>query len=170
MRDLVAVPLFLPALAAWAVVGALAARRIGRRLGIHPVHAFGLVVSLGIVLSATLTPQGAALVRGATGPATCDLSRLGFASIHDYLVLGDIQGNVLMFIPLGVALALLPASRNRAALVLAGALVPVCIETTQLMLGFLDRACQSGDVVDNLLGLGIGLALGAVVGVVRGRI
>jgi len=36
------------------------------------------------------------------------------------------------------------------------------IETTQLLVLWLDRACQSADVVDNLTGLAIGLAGGIV--------
>ena len=45
--------------------------------------------------------------------------------------------------------------------------LPLAIEAIQSLLPMLGRGCQSRDVVDNLLGLGIGLALGVLLSVVR---
>lgn len=162
MPDFLAVPLFLPGLAVAAILGLVVCRRLARTLGCSPLHAWFLVVSLGIVLAATLTPLRAALDQGATGPKPCDLSRIWFAPLADYLRPGDIAGNVLMFMPLGFALGLLPPSGARTPLIAGGLLLPVVIETSQLAAGVLDRACQSGDVVDNLAGLVGGLLLGTV--------
>jgi glycopeptide antibiotics resistance protein len=162
MPDFLALPLFLPGLAAVALLGLVVCRWLAVRLGCSPLHAWILVVSLGIVLAATLTPLRAALDQGPTGPKPCDLSRIWFAPLEVYLRPGDIPGNVLMFIPLGLALGLLPASRARVPLILGALLLPVVVETTQLVATVLDRACQSGDVVDNLAGLVAGLLVGSV--------
>jgi glycopeptide antibiotics resistance protein len=77
---------------------------------------------------------------------------------------GDALGNILMFIPLGVTISLVPGSRRKAAIVVAAIALPFAIETIQLLLPALDRACESADVVDNLTGLVIGLGGGSVAG------
>ena len=170
MPDFESLPLFLPALAVAALLGLVMSRWLAARLGCSPLHAWILVVSLGIVLAATLTPLRAALDEGPTGPKPCDLSRLWFAPLDVYLRPGDIPGNVLMFIPLGLFLGLLPASRGRGPLIVGALLLPVAIEATQLAATALDRACQSGDVVDNLAGLIAGLLVGSVAAAIGGAI
>ena len=70
---------------------------------------------------------------------------------------------MLMFIPLGFTIALVPRSHGKSALVVAAVALPFVIEATQLLLSPLGRWCESGDVADNLMGLFIGLAVGAVV-------
>jgi glycopeptide antibiotics resistance protein len=162
MPDFLALPLFLPGLAILALLGLVVCRWVASRLACSPLHAWILLVSLAIVLAATLTHLRAALDQGPTGPKPCDFSRIWFAPLEVYLRPGDIPGNVLMFIPLGVALGLLPASRARIPLILGALLLPVVVETTQLAATVLDRACQSGDVVDNLAGLVVGLFVGGV--------
>jgi len=159
--DFLALPLFLPGLAVVALLGLVVCRWLAARLECSRLHAWIMVVSLGIVVAATLTPLRAALDQGPTGPKPCDLSRIWFAPLDVYLRPGDIPGNVLMFIPLGVALGLLPASPARVPLILGALLLPVIVEGTQLVATALDRACQSGDVVDNLAGLVAGLLLGS---------
>ncbi len=67
------------------------------------------------------------------------------------------------FIPLGFAIALVPRSCRKAVVLAAAVALPFVIETTQLVVVALDRACQSADVVDNLTGLLVGLVAGAVV-------
>ena len=162
MPGFLAVPWFLPGLAVAALLGLVVCRRLAATLGCTPLHAWFLVVSLGIVLAATLTPLRDALDQGATGPKPCDLSRIWFAPLADYLRPGDIAGNVLMFIPLGLALGFLPPSGARLPLIGGALLLPVVIETSQLAVGILDRACQGGDVVDNVAGLVGGLLLGSI--------
>lgn len=151
-------PLFLPGLAVFALVATAGCRRLARALDARPAIAWMLVMSVGLILSATLTPQGAAFA-GATGSSTCDLTRMGPATLSEYLTPGDTSGNVLLFIPLGVMIGLLPRSRGRAVLLVVAITLPFAVEATQLLLPALDRACESADVVDNLLGLAIGLAL-----------
>ena len=162
-------PGFLPGVAASLAVGAWSSGRVARALGGPRGLAFGLVLFAGIIASATLTPftgGGAA----AEHPGTCDLSRMGLAPLRDLLRPGDVSGNVLLFIPLGVCLALLPRSRSKAILVAAAVAYPFVIEGTQLFALALHRACESADIADNLTGLAVGLASGALFVVVRGRV
>jgi glycopeptide antibiotics resistance protein len=69
-----------------------------------------------------------------------------------------------MFVPLGVMISLVPRSRRKAAIVVAAIALPFAIETTQMLLPVLDRACESADVIDNLTGLVLGFAGGSVAG------
>ena len=163
-------PWFPPALAISLVVGILAGGPVGRALGVGRVAGALLIVSLGLILSATLTPQLDALEIGQRGSSTCDFARVWPESLSDYLVPGEPTGNVLMFIPLGALIGWLPHSRSRAVLLVVAVALPFAIETTQLLLPVLDRACESADVVDNLLGLAIGLALGMGARIAAGRV
>jgi len=156
-------PWFLPGVAIWVGVALVAGGRVGRALGARRSIALALIVSLGIVLSATLTPLRGALDSGALGTGSCDLSRVGFAPLQELLRLNDASLNVLLFVPLGVSIALLPRSRLTAVVVVGAIALPFAIEATQLLVPWLDRACESADVVDNLTGLAIGLAAGIVV-------
>ncbi len=133
---------------------------MGRALGVSPPIGWLILVGFGVIVSATLTPQREALEFAAAGPSSCNFGRLGPAELSAYLVRGETAGNVLMFIPLGVAIALLPRSRGQAGLIVAATALPSAIEMAQLLVPALDRACESGDVVDNLMGLAVGLAVG----------
>ena len=160
-RDL---PWFLPGFAISVAIAIAAGGWVGRALDLQRSVAVALVVSLGIVLAATLTPQWGALSFGTRGSGTCDLSRIGLASFDDLRGKSDALGNILMFIPLGVTISLVPRSRRKAAIVVAAIALPFAIETTQMLLPVLDRACESADVIDNVTGLVLGLAGGALAG------
>ncbi len=155
-------PGFLPGVAASFAVGAVSSGRAARALGVSRPVAFGLVLFAGIIASATLTPYTEA-APGSQHPGICDFTRVGLASLRDLLREGDVSGNVLMFVPLGVCLAALPRSRSKAILIVAAVAFPFLIEGTQLLVPVLHRACESADIVDNLTGLVAGLVLGAVV-------
>jgi len=158
---LTVVPWFLPGLILAIGVGYLGRKRAARWLGISPLLGWWLIVAVGAILAATLTPLSQAAA-SASGPAGCDLSRLGLAPLEELTSINDTSLNVLMFIPLGIVIALCPASRARR-LVLVGAIaLPFVIESTQLVVTALARGCQSADVIDNLTGLVLGLAIGAV--------
>jgi len=105
-----------------------------------------------------------ALEFGARGSSSCDLSRLGLAPLDELLEPSEASLNALMFIPLGAMIGLVPRSRRKAAVVIAAIALPFAIETIQLLVPALDRACESADVVDNLTGLVIGLGGGSVAG------
>ena len=151
-------PWLLPGVVISIVVSIAASGALGRALGVRRAVAWVMVLSLGIITAATLTPQLEALEFGARGSSSCDLSRLGLAPLRELLRLSDSGGNILMFIPLGATIGLVPRSRRKAAIVIAAIALPFGIETIQLLLPVLDRACESADVIDNLTGLAIGLA------------
>jgi glycopeptide antibiotics resistance protein len=157
-----AVPEFLAGMLLALSVCVASAVRVGRALGTSTAVGVGIILSLGLVLSATITPQREALEFGATGRGFCDFSRIGLAPLNSLFGLNDVSVNVLLFIPLGISIGLVPRSRRSVALLLAAIFLPVAIETTQLLLPVLDRACESADVVDNLSGLVVGLALAPV--------
>jgi glycopeptide antibiotics resistance protein len=157
-------PWFRPGVAISVVVSLALCGVVGRALGVRRAIAFALLLSLGIIVAATLTPRSSALDFGARGPASCDFSRIALASWGEILTFYDTGGNILMFIPLGAALGLLPRSRRKAAIVAGAIALPFAIEAVQLVVPWLDRACESADVVDNLTGLLLGLVAGTLAG------
>ena len=159
MRSFVsAVPLFLPGVLAACALAAIASKGIGRRLGISPAVAALVVVSAGTVVSATLTPTvGSGNESLTTG---CDLSRMGLAPLGSYLQVNTASLNVLLFVPLGIAVGLVPFARGGGLLLIGCVAAPFVIELTQLALPAMGRSCQSGDVVDNLTGLAVGFVMG----------
>ncbi len=107
--SLIELPWLFPGLVATFIVACVAARRLGRWLGAHPVLAFFLILSAGTILSATLTPLG----RTGEHPGACSLERLTLASLDDIRWESDIRENIVLFIPLGLALGLLPRSASQ---------------------------------------------------------
>jgi glycopeptide antibiotics resistance protein len=162
--EVAAIPWLLPGLGVSLVAAIIIGWVLERALRAGPLLSWALVFSLGIIVSATLTPSRAAIGSGATDTRYCDYSRIGLAPIEEILQLGDTGLNVLLFIPLGVAIGLLPGSRRKVAVVAAAVVLPFAIEATQRLVSLLDRACKSADVVDNLTGLFIGLAVCVVAG------
>jgi hypothetical protein len=166
----VAIPWLVPGLGVSVVLAFILGEFVGRTLRVGPWLGWALIASLGIILSATLTPSSGAIDSGASGIRSCDLSRIGLAPIRELLLLGETSLNVLLFVPLGATIGLVPRSRLRAALVACAIALPFAIETTQLIVRRLDRVCQGADVVDNLTGLAIGLAIGLVGAAVARRL
>ena len=87
---------------------------------------------------------------------------LTFPPPAELLAVTDTMRNVLLFMPLGLTLALLSRTRLRTMLIALAYALPFIIEATQLLLSPLGRGCQSADVIDNALGLSVGLAIGLV--------
>jgi glycopeptide antibiotics resistance protein len=162
-------PGFLPGLVISVVLAFVLAGRLARTLRVSNAIAWGLIFGVGIIVAATLTPGGGVFRSGAEGSGACDMSRLSLASIREVLRFGETGLNVLLFVPLGVAIGLMPGSRAKVGLILAGIAFPFVIETAQLVVTVLDRQCQSADVIDNLTGLAIGLAIGTVIHVAQDR-
>ena len=155
------VPWFGPGVLVSAAAALGVALPLGRALLVRPALAGFLVFSFGIVLSATMTPLRDALEAGAIGTGVCDFSRLGIAPFAELDGPTDTVLNILLVVPLGMAVGLLPRSRRMAAMLVASMALPLVIESIQLVAPVLARGCQSADVVDNLTGLFAGLALGA---------
>jgi hypothetical protein len=166
---LAGLPWFPVGFAISVVIGYLVRQRAARFLEASPVLVCAVVVSLGIVASATLTPLHEGAFEGGAQTAGCDFSRVGLAPTVEIFELGDTFLNILLFIPLGAALALLPRSHRKAWLMAGALALPIVIETAQLIATPLDRACQSADVVDNVSGLLIGFVIGSVAGFVMSR-
>ncbi len=164
MGPALVLPLLLPGAIGSALVGLAAGGVLGRAFGVRRSVASLMVLSLGLILFGTLTPQWEAIAYGSRSSGTCDFSRLGPPSIADLAKFYDAGVNILVFLPLGATIALVPRSRRRGALVAGAIALPFAIEAIQLLVPALDRACESADVVDNLIGLAGGLAAGTVVG------
>jgi VanZ family protein len=154
--DVYAVPMFVPGMAVTLVAAALAARPLARFLDVDALVATVLLLGFGAVLSATLTPSWDALRAGVQGSGVCDLSRIGLAPLSELRSVNDTSLNVILFMPLGVALGALPATRRTAVVVAIAFALPFVIEGTQLVVPALDRACQTADLFDNVSGLVLG--------------
>jgi VanZ family protein len=155
------VPWFVPGMVVTIALATLLCTRVGRWLDAGPVRAWWLMAALGSALVVTLTPQRDAVERGVIGSGACDLSRLWLAPLDFYLGPNDAAENILLFVPLGIAIAFL-GGRTRRVAIAAGVLLPVVIELLQSQVTILNRSCESADVVDNLAGLLIGLGIGGM--------
>jgi hypothetical protein len=157
-------PWFVPGFVIALLVAIVVSDRLGRALGTHRIIAWAIVMGFGGALAATLSPGGANLAPGGVGFPSCDFARLGLASIDQFLTVKDIRLNLLLLMPLGIAIGLIPRSRAKAVLLAAAIALPFAVEGTQALLTLLGRACESGDVIDNLTGLIVGLGLGTIAG------
>jgi hypothetical protein len=158
---LVSVPLFPVVLGAGAVLSAVLATPLSRRLREPWWVLFGLGVGLALVLAATVTPAP----DGITGACLRQIDRpLGPRGL---LVVGDRMLNTWLTVPLGLCAGFL-AVRRWWVLVVAFA-VPFLVEGLQRTVPELARRCQFQDIVDNTWGLVLGAALGIVLGHLAGR-
>lgn len=150
-------------------VCALLALALRRRIGTASAVSFaGLGWSLVAIALVTLVPTrpDVGFVPAETRSDTCSWD-YGGPSGAAFEVLGLDQRtlNVLLFVPAGV-FVVLAAGRWWFGTVLAPvglgllAAYSLGIEFVQLQLARLDRACDVTDMVDNILGAGVGFALG----------
>ncbi len=153
------------------VVAVLLAAALKDRLGtVSSVALAGLLWSLVVVALVTLVPtrSDVGIVPAETRSESCSWD-YGGPSGAAFEVLGLDQRtlNVLLFVPAGVFLVL-AVGRWWSGLLLAPlglaalAAYSLGIELTQLQLARLDRACDVTDLVDNVLGAGIGCVIGLV--------
>jgi glycopeptide antibiotics resistance protein len=160
---LASVPWFVPGVVVTVVIALAAAPRVTTRLRCPTAVAVLLVGSIGLVCAATLTPLVGAIEEGIWSSGTCSTRRTGFAAPSTYLRVSDAALNVVLFVPLGVAIGLLPWSRSTAVLLMAGVGLSIAVEGTQMLLPVLGRGCETADIVDNTAGLVLGLAVGSIV-------
>ena len=153
------------------VVAVLLGLALRPRLGTLSAIAIpGLLWSLVAIALVTLVPTrpGIGIVPAETRSESCSWD-YGGPSGAAFEVLGLDQRtlNVLLFVPAGLFLVL-AVGRWWSGLLLAPlglvalAAYSLGIELVQLQLARLDRACDVTDMVDNILGAGIGFALGVV--------
>lgn len=163
MNFIDSVPWFLPSFLVSIAVSLGINQRVARALAVSRMIAMATIVSLGLILSATLSPLGA-FESNAIGSGSCDFKRVGLASPNELMAVSvnDALLNVVLFVPLGLAIGLARRSRHIVVLIVAGVALPFAIEATQLLAHSLARACESADVFDNLTGLVFGLVAGAL--------
>jgi hypothetical protein len=157
-----AIPWFWPVTAATVGAATVFSSQVAMSFGSTRLHAFVLLVSVGGIVALTLTPAGD------VGGHACRLPSSWPISLDDFAPPTDRGLNVVLFIPLGIALGLMPRSTVKAEAVFLAALSPLLIELTQSIAG-LGRTCEATDVVDNLTGLAVGYLIAGVVGVVLRR-
>jgi glycopeptide antibiotics resistance protein len=136
---------------------------VGRRVGSGRLIGMLLIVALGLIVSATLTPSREALRFGALGSGTCDLTRIRLAPLSEVLVLHDAGFNVLLYVPLGLVVGSMRPRWTGVGWFLAAGLLSPAIEAIQMLLRPLDRACQASDVIDNVTGFVIGVAFAVAI-------
>jgi glycopeptide antibiotics resistance protein len=151
-----------------AVLLAVATRR---RLGTATAVAVaGFLWSLVVIALVTLVPTrpDVGIVPAETRSETCSWDYGGPSGVaFEVLGLDQRTLNVLLFVPAG-AFLVLAVGRWWVGLVLAPiglaalAAYSLAIELLQLELARLDRACDVTDLVDNVLGAGIGFVVGVV--------
>ena len=153
------------------VVAVLLALALRRRLGtVSAVAVAGLLWSLVAIALVTLVPTRAhiGIVPAESRSESCSWD-YGGPSGAAFEVLGLDQRtlNVLLFVPAGMFLVL-AVGRWWSGVVLAPlglvalAAYSLGIELVQLQLARLDRACDVTDLVDNVLGAGVGFVIGLV--------
>ncbi len=150
-------PALLTAVPLAVLVTLVAGRSVARAPGSAPWTGYLLTFAVASILAITLVPA-----RPPVGPAegpSCLVPSFGVLTSGVLLGVTEESLNVLLFVPLGVAVAWLDGRVRWAALAFAVAL-PWIVEGTQLAVPALGRACQGIDLTTNLLGLGIGLVLG----------
>jgi hypothetical protein len=142
---------------------------VGRRLG--PVAGcawFGLVWSIAVIGIVTLIPaqNGLGYIPADEHATSCSWD-IGGPAPGGFWIFGGGQQvlNTMLFVPAGLFLVLTLA-RWRAGWMLVPfglatlAAYSLAIEETQLHVARIDRACDVTDIIDNVSGAAIGVALG----------
>ena len=164
------VPWFLPGMLVWAPAALLLTPTVADALRSNRLVVFAMLISFGGVVLATLTPTSVALSVGAPQAEWCDLDRMALPPLSELLAVHDTLRNVLLFIPLGLTLGLLGRTRRAGAMVIAAYALPFVIETLQLALPGMGRGCQSADLIDNAIGLTLGLVAGGTLRIAADQI
>lgn len=153
----------------------LLALLLQRRLGwLSALSIAGFVWSLAVIGSITLIPaNGAPGIVSAEGRMTTCSWDIGGPAPDGFWIFSGGQRllNMVVFVPAGVLLVL-ACARWRVAWVLVPlglvglAAYSIGIEATQLALARIDRACDVTDVIDNVTGAVLGVAIGIVLALV----
>ena len=136
----------------------LGRRDIARRLAMPVPVAILLIVGVGAMLTLTLSPSRPLFPLQRDAWCVWPPPTL-WESVSALRTLNTRSLNALMFAPIGLACAL---SRSRPIvlrLVAAGAATPFAVEFLQWVLP-IRRGCDAADVVDNLVGLSVGVLAG----------
>ena len=150
----------LPGLLLWSALALFISGRVSTFLETKRWIAFLLLVNLGLIVALTLSPTTLAVDGAVASSGTCDLSRVLPLAPGELVQDFDAVVNILLFTSIGFLLALLPLTQRNRIVVASAFLLTFGIELVQLLLPAIGRGCESADMVDNTLGLLIGLAVG----------
>ncbi len=153
-------PWLWPALALAVSISLVLFRPLARALHAPRAVAFLILLGLGGIVALTLTPREDAF--SLFNVQDCFVRWVPPIGVGRVLNLGERGLNVLLFLPLGLGLGLLPRSRAKLALVAGALALPFVVEGVQYLAPALDRSCSTVDLVDNLTGLLVGLVVGLV--------
>jgi hypothetical protein len=153
-------PWLWPALALAVAISLVLFRPLARALRAPRPVAFLILLGIGGIVALTLTPGDDAF--SPFNVQDCFVRWVPPIGVGRVLNLGERGLNVLLFLPLGLGLGLLPRSRTKLALVAGAVALPFVVEGIQYLAPALDRSCSTVDLVDNLTGLLIGLGVGLV--------
>jgi hypothetical protein len=152
-------PLLIPGVALAFIAAVPVAPWVASRTGLSPLLAGMLVFSVGAIIAITLTPGSGA---GFFGHSWCGGLRPP-PRLDDFLRLSEHGLNVVLFMPLGILIGMIPRPRPLAIAAFSAAAMPIVIEWIQYSVPRLDRVCQTWDALENLTGLAIGLGIGVVI-------
>ena len=135
-----------------AIIAMLFARPTGRWSGRGAIFGFLLLLSLGGVFAFTLSP-------GPVPPGQC----AGFAPHwwESLWTVSDVSANVALGIPLGVCVASIRPPLRAGMAFFCALAVPLLVEGIQLVAP-IGRACQTSDIVANMVGVTGGAAAALV--------
>jgi hypothetical protein len=154
---------FWPSITVAFAMSAVLSSGVARLLRIDRGLAQFLVLSIGLVVAATLSPIRAPIGVDLTALRGCDFGRRWLATLPELTSWSPVTLTIAAFLPAGVAIALLPPSIRSAIVALSVAALPVAIEVIHYLVPVLARACKSGNAIDGWAGLGIGLVGGIAV-------
>jgi VanZ like family len=155
--------------AAAALVALVVGLAVGRRMGPLAGFAwFGLVWAVAVIGIVTLIPavNGLGYVPADQHATTCSWD-IGGPSPDGFWIFGGGQQllNAVLFVPAGFFLVLTLGRWRAGRMLIPIGLVALAayslgIEETQLHVARIDRACDVTDIIDNVTGATIGVALG----------
>ena len=166
--------MLLGALASGTLLALLAAGLRGRTGWVFAIALPGLVWSLLVIALVTLVPAqwDPGIVPAEGRQTSCSMDYGGPAPAGFWIFSGTQRVlNTLLFVPAG-ALLVLTVARWRSGWVLAPAglaalaAYSALIEVAQLEVARIDRACDVTDIVDNVSGAALGVALGLLLAIV----
>lgn len=140
-----------------AVVAVLVARPLARVLRSNPLVSWLLALSLLAVVALSLAPSSH--LQAAAG--VC-LRPWSLPAGTRALWPTDFTTNVLMYVPLGMAVTWLRPIAVRMMAMAAVFAVPLALELTQREIVIINRQCSLSDIIGNEVGLLIGMGVGLV--------
>ncbi len=156
-------PGVLPMLAVSVVGAVLVSGPLSRRLGCGPVAAVALVLACTAPLALTLPPGAEAV------PYPGERCDMVVRLPRDWGRGGQELANLVLLTPAGALLVVLLRRRAAVVAVLVALVSPVVIEGVQYLFLSLHRECETTDVVLNVTGLLLGVAVGVLLRRWRGR-